>query len=164
MVLVAIKAPHKCSSPGCRNLATHGKCASCKARPKYRRVVSVNGKLTDAASVSDRIEGWKADRPEQVEAARLRNRPAYRRLRAWLLQVHPRCYNPVNRHVGHPPMAEQVHHIVPIIADADQAFDAANCVPLCRRCHAAVEAMERAASLPASTWQRWQAFIDEAAI
>ena len=160
------KAPHKCSSPGCRNLTVRGKCDACKAKPKYRRVVLVDNRLTNinGYGAAKRIEAWKRDRPELLEASRLRGLRSFQRLRTWLKAVHPRCYNPIGRHRGHPPMAQQVHHIVAAKDSADMAFDATNCVPLCRSCHARVEQAERSGRLDAKTWDGWREFIGEAMV
>ena len=157
------KAPHKCSTSGCTNLSTRGKCEGCKANAKYRRVALVDNRLTNISGhdAAKRIAAWKQSRPELLEASRLRGNRNYQRLRTWLKAVHPRCYNPIGRHRGHPPMAQQVHHIVSVVKAADMAFDATNCVPLCASCHARVEAAERNGRLDAATWNRWREFIGE---
>lgn len=157
-------APHKCSTPGCRNLSRRGKCDACKGKPKYRRVSVYNGELMDAATATQRIAAAKHGNARYAHATKMRNNKAFKKLREWIRTVHPLCYNPLGLHTGHPPRMQHVHHIVSIVDSDEAAFDASNCVPVCRRCHGMVEAMTRAKTLPASTWQRWREFIDEVAV
>lgn len=135
------KAPHKCSSPGCRNLTVRGKCDACKAKPKYRRVVGTQ-------------------RDDLVQASKMRGKRAYRNKRDMLIGLHPYCYNPIGLHDGRQPRATQVHHIEKITDRPDMFDEPINLVPLCGTCHSEVEKV-RGIGADDPCWNRWRAWCEE---
>lgn len=79
----------------------------------------------------------RADTPALAAAARLRNSAAWQKLRAHFLAVHPIC-GACRRE-----LARQVHHLEPVERRPDLALSWDNLAPVCTRCHAACNSVER---------------------
>ena len=79
-------------------------------------------------------------------ARKVRSSARWRRVRAKVLRAAPLCVDPFGHHREdkRDVMAEQVHHIVGIVAAPELAFTLSNLAPICTACHAKVEAAERA--------------------
>ena len=84
--------------------------------------------------------------PALRQAQRIRNSARWQRFRNWFKRGHPLCCDPFGRHAddGVVVATAHAHHITSLTARPDLACVASNCAPLCSRCHAKVEAMERA--------------------
>lgn len=80
--------------------------------------------------------------PRNPEVARVHNSARWQRLRKAKREANPMCEDPFGTHEssGRVVIAEQVHHVVPIVVDPSRAFDWDNLVSVCRACH---ERMER---------------------
>jgi len=86
----------------------------------------------------------RRDDPALALAASLRSGARWQRLRLWFRQRNPLCRDPFGFHAGRPTPASQVHHIIGLTEAPQLAFKADNLASLCQRCHAQVEALERA--------------------
>ena len=85
--------------------------------------------------------GRSAD-PRLLAAQRFRSSARWQRFRDWFKRVHPLCADPFGYHRedGVAQVAEQVHHIVPLVESIEDACDEANCMAVCTACHARLEA------------------------
>ena len=72
--------------------------------------------------------------------SQIRNTSRWRNLSAYIRSKQPFCADPFNRHTA--TLADDVHHVIPIVKEPSLAYDKRNLVPLCRKCHAEVEAIE----------------------
>ena len=81
--------------------------------------------------------------PELLAASRLRSSPQWQRLRAWARANHPLCCDPLNLHPERPAITDDIHHIQGLVSAPTLALTPLNLAPLCRPCHAAIEARER---------------------
>lgn len=90
-----------------------------------------------AAQTRREYDRRRADTPELAAAARLRNSAAWQKLRAHFLAVHPICG------ACRAALATQVHHIEPVERRPDLALAWDNLAPVCTRCHAACNSVER---------------------
>lgn len=79
----------------------------------------------------------RANDPQLKAAAKLRNSAAWQRLRSAFLARNPICGS-----CGRA-LATQVHHLEPLERRPDLALDWANLAPVCTRCHAACDSVER---------------------
>ena len=79
----------------------------------------------------------RATDPQLAAAAKLRNSAAWQRLRAHFLARHPICG------ACGAALATQVHHLQPGERRPDLALDWDNLAPVCTRCHAACNSVER---------------------
>ena len=70
----------------------------------------------------------------------IRNTTRWRKLSEYMRKRYPFCCDPFNKHTA--TLADDIHHIVPIAKDPELAFTKSNLAPLCRQCHAEVEAIE----------------------
>ena len=77
------------------------------------------------------------------EADKIRSSGQWKRTRNQAEQVMPNCCDPLGLHEGVTVPTDEIHHIVPIMANRSLAFDLNNLAGLCKRCHAAVEAKLR---------------------
>lgn len=77
------------------------------------------------------------DSPSLQAAAKIRSSPAWQRLRAHFLAVHPICG------ICGAALAQQAHHLAPVERRPDLALDWTNLAPVCPRCHAACNSRER---------------------
>ncbi len=75
--------------------------------------------------------------PRLAEAARIRNTPAWREIRARFVALHPIC-GACERE-----MTRQVHHLIPIEKAPELAFTWENLAPVCTKCHSECNALER---------------------
>jgi len=117
-----------CAAPGCAELTTTGRyCAAHANQPSTK-------------SIYDRTK--RKDDPRLLGAARIRNSAAWRNCRTYFRAKHPLCCNPFGDHDELQP-TNQVHHVIGLADSPDLAFDQDNLRPLCTRCHARVERMER---------------------
>lgn len=117
--------PKPCRHPGCGALAgAGGYCPSHK--PDF------------TPSVRQQTD------PRYIRAREIRGSAQWRKVRAFVLAQHPLCRDPFGHHGdAFPTLAEDVHHIAALIDRPDLAFTETNLAPICQRCHALVEAMER---------------------
>ena len=120
-------APLKpCRHPGCRAVVPSGYCAAHKAQQWQH------------------VEHGRNARPELANARRIRDSAAWKKARAWFTAQNPLCCDPWQVHgETSPALTTQVHHVEPLSARPDLAFDADNLRPLCDYCHARVEFAER---------------------
>lgn len=81
--------------------------------------------------------------PRLAEAARIRSSARWQRFREWFKARHPLCCDPFGVHGELSVQVAQVHHVEPLAERPDLACDEGNCRPLCTRCHARVERIER---------------------
>lgn len=115
-----------CRHPGCASLVTSGYCE------KHTR--STGKVMYDATR--------RKDDPALANAARIRNSAQWQKVRAIHRAQHPLCCDPFND-VRHPAPNQTSHHIMPLATHPHLAFDLDNLAPLCTRCHAKVERIER---------------------
>lgn len=82
-----------------------------------------------------------AQRQASREARRIRSTQRWRSVRASVLARAPLCADPLGEHraAGRVVVAEEVHHRLPLEDRPDLAFALDNLMPLCRRCHEAIE-------------------------
>ena len=52
---------------------------------------------------------------------------------------HPLCFDPYRTHYPSYEASEDTHHIIPLSARPDLAYDCDNCAAVCRRCHGRLE-------------------------
>lgn len=79
----------------------------------------------------------RPDSPSLQAAAKIRSSPAWQRLRAHFLAVHPICG--ICNHA----LAFHAHHLAPVEKRQDLALDWSNLAPVCWRCHSACNSRER---------------------
>lgn len=119
--------PRPCTFPGCRELV--------KGSPRCE---------AHKHEVRDQYdETTRRNDPALAMAARLRGSQQWRDIRATVIRCNPLCIDPFGHHSAMPAPATQVHHVDPLASAPHRAFDYANLVPLCTKCHARVEARER---------------------
>ena len=96
--------------------------------------------------------------PGLRQAQRIRNSARWQRFRNWFKRRHPLCCDPFgwHREDGVTVPTAQVHHITSLAARPDLACVESNCAPLCSRCHAKVEAMERAGKATRQLFEGFQ--------
>ena len=97
-----------------------------------------------AAANAHYDETRRKEDPRLARAARIRNSKAWKQLRGWYIRRNPLCEDPLGRHGGRLVPATDVHHIYGLSDYPDRAFEVSNLSALCRSCHNAVEALERA--------------------
>lgn len=98
-------------------------------------------------------ESFSADpfaRDERGEHDAIRHTARWQRVREIVRRRDPICQDPLGHHRedGVVVPTEEVHHRAPLGQRPDLAYDPANLVGLCRRCHAQVEARDRAGATP----------------
>jgi 5-methylcytosine-specific restriction endonuclease McrA len=94
-----------------------------------------------SGAVYDRTR--RKDDPALARAATIRGSARWQRLRDYHRHLAPVCCDPFGEHRPGCALATEVHHVEPIGKRPDLAFRLENLVPLCTRCHARVERMER---------------------
>jgi len=114
-------APHLCTAHGCTAIVPAG-------RPRCEKHTAQRWADADVSRMA---------RPETAQAARIRSSGQWKQVSATL-----RAQNPLCAVCGG--LAEHMHHIVPLIEAPELAYAPANLAPLCRGCHARVEAMTTA--------------------
>lgn len=57
---------------------------------------------------------------------------------------HPLCFDPYRVHYPSYEASEDTHHIIPLSARPDLAYDYDNCAAVCRRCHGRLEGATKA--------------------
>jgi hypothetical protein len=72
---------------------------------------------------------------------KLRNSGRARRFRAWFINRHPLCCDPLGLHKGLTVATRLNHHIEPAQLRPDLYFVEENNAPLCDTCHPAIEAL-----------------------
>lgn len=77
-------------------------------------------------------------------AAKIRSGVNWQKTRALHRALKPFCCDPLALHPDRPALNRTSHHIIPLVERPDLAYDLGNLAPLCTRCHAAIETMERA--------------------
>lgn len=79
-------------------------------------------------------------------AKKIRSSSRWRKMRELTLKKNPLCADPFGHHEYDkaPQIASQVHHVVPLFKSPELAYVASNLAPICTRCHAKIEGMERA--------------------
>lgn len=77
------------------------------------------------------------------DKAAIYNTARWRSIRDWAMGMMPLCPDPFGDHPDRVVPAAEVHHIVPLERDDSLAFDRDNVIPLCRRCHAKADALDR---------------------
>lgn len=97
-----------CAHKGCNKLCKRKLCA------KHER---------DASKSS-------TDGPRRIRASE-----SWKKMSAHYRNIVGVCEDPLGLHGPRQVKAVDVHHIVPIAARPDMAFDSANVMALCRRCH-----------------------------
>jgi len=123
-----------CKSPGCGNVIeirqAHGYCQEHAHKAKHRS--------------KDRRDTAPDNDPAAI-AFRMRSAPIWRRLRRIKLLANPLCEDPHGDHkrFSVTVSAEQVHHIKSIADNPELAYDMANLMSVCMRCHAKLSGMER---------------------
>lgn len=115
-----------CRHPGCPQLITSGYCE------QHRR--------HSCKTVYDQTK--RKDDSALANAARIRNSARWRRFRDWFRRRNPLCCDPFADHGPLEP-TQQVHHVIGLTVQPALAFTESNCRPLCTRCHARIERMER---------------------
>ncbi len=90
-----------------------------------------------AAQTRRAYDRRRAADPQLAAAAALRNSAAWQHLRAHFLARHPICG------ACGKALAQQVHHLQPVERRPDLALDWGNLAPVCTRCHAACNSVER---------------------
>jgi 5-methylcytosine-specific restriction protein A len=80
-------------------------------------------------------EGNKAGDPDRREAVRFYGSVRWKKLRLWVLQMHPLCVACKSEGTLRP--ATVVDHIKPRSERPDLAYDQDNLQPLCKTCHEA---------------------------
>ena len=89
------------------------------------------------AQVQREYADRRPDSPSLQAAAKIRSSPAWQRLRAHFLAVHPICG------ICNQALAQQSHHLIPVERRPDLALNWLNLAPVCIRCHAACNSRER---------------------
>jgi 5-methylcytosine-specific restriction protein A len=117
-----------CNQPGCGALVASGRWCAAHQRKAPRSVYD---------------QTTRKDVPALAMAAQIRNGATWQRFRAWFRAKHPLCCDPLWEHREWPKPMAHVHHIEPLSARPDLAYTESNCAPLCTRCHAKIEGMER---------------------
>ena len=90
------------------------------------------------AEVQREYADRRPDSPSLQAAAKIRSSPAWQRLRAHFLAVHPICG------ICGQALAQHAHHIKPVECHPDLALVWGNLAPVCTRCHSACNGRERA--------------------
>jgi 5-methylcytosine-specific restriction endonuclease McrA len=85
----------------------------------------------------------RKDDPRLAEAARIRSGVAWQKVRKMHRAYEPLCCDPFSDHPHEPRANQTSHHIIPLVERPDLAYDMKNLAPLCTRCHAKLERMER---------------------
>lgn len=85
----------------------------------------------------------RKDDPALALAATIRGSARWQRLRDYHRSLAPICCDPFDEHRSVCTLATTSHHVEPIGQRPDLAFRLENLAPLCTRCHARVERMER---------------------
>lgn len=121
-------APAKpCLHPGCPALVINGN--RCSAHAKHSPGATYDQTTRKLDPVLARNAELRGSNWQKV--ARLHK------------QQNPLCSDPFADHAGWPVAVQQSHHVLPLSTHPHLAFDLENLAPLCSRCHAKVEAMER---------------------
>ena len=96
--------------------------------------------------------------PGLRQAQRIRSSARWQRFRNWFKRGHPLCCDPFGRHAddGVVVATAHAHHITSLAVRPDLACVESNCAPLCSRCHAKVEAMERAGKATRQLFEGFQ--------
>ena len=125
-----MKAP--CNHPGCHALVKGG--GYCE---EHKRDKNEAGRQYDQRRKND---------PKLAQAAKLRNTARWRKVRLLKLSCNPLCEDPFSDHArtNHTQPAQQVHHIQGLVKRPDLAYELGNLQSVCTRCHAKLEAKERA--------------------
>lgn len=118
-----------CAHPGCSTITSTRYCSAHQ---------------TDAGLARAAYEDRRRQDPALAEAARIRNSANWQKLRALHRAQFPLCSDPFNEHRDSPAPNQQSHHIKPLRTAPPLALEWDNLAPLCTRCHARIEAMERA--------------------
>lgn len=89
-----------------------------------------------------RYDAKRRNDPELAKAAEIRSTGTWQRFRRRFRRRFPVCCNPFDL-PSHLVQTDDIHHIRPVATNPDLAYHESNCAPLCRSCHARVEARER---------------------
>ncbi len=100
---------------------------------------------TRAKRVGAMRKDYDHNRRVRGEGQRIRHSMQWRRFRTWYLNQHPICEDPFNTHakVGEVVPAIQVHHKIGIVGNPELALSEDNCMAICTKCHARMEAKVR---------------------
>ena len=96
--------------------------------------------------------GWKPRTKEQEQARKFRSTAQWQKIRAIQLQKYPICMHPFCKFGTE---ATTVHHIKAIVDDQSAAIRLENCIPLCTKHHAVIEALERAGKPTQTIFEGW---------
>ena len=142
------KPPHQCKTPGCRAVLT-GKSRYCEEHePVSRR------------TRDERYDkGCRKKDPALHRAQKIRSSAQWRNFRAWFVQLHPLCCDPLRRLLHGIKPVQQVHHILPLRSHPDLAYVEENCAPVCVMCHRSIEAMENQGTPTAGYFQPWDRVV-----
>jgi 5-methylcytosine-specific restriction endonuclease McrA len=71
------------------------------------------------------------------------NTARWARLRDRMRLLAPCCPDPFGDHPHKAVQSAEVHHIIPLHASTERAFDPLNAIALCRQCHARADELDR---------------------
>lgn len=135
-----MRAP--CKHPGCPTLVNGNTFCAQHARPIDQDVKAYRKRYDDTT---------RKDTAELAAAAAFRSSKKWQRVRRVKLSIDPICQDPFGDHArrGITETARQVHHIVGLneCAGDTRAYDLANLMSVCFRCHARIEATVRKAGI-----------------
>lgn len=121
-----------CSHAGCTALVPSGAC------DKHRRVAS----------------RWETERRKDDDAVKFRRLSDWTKISRLKREMDPLCCDPFGEHKPWPKPAVHAHHIMPVATHPELARSVENLASLCTRCHARVEAMERAGKATAYLFRK----------
>lgn len=76
-------------------------------------------------------------------ARKIRQKRSWRKLSKLMLTQQPVCKDPFGDHGERLEGSQQVHHIEPLEKRPDLALVVANLLPVCTKCHAKLEGLEK---------------------
>lgn len=113
-----------------------------KSAPPHN-MPTLPGKISFSASTTKAITVPRHSNTAQAAAIRIRNSQRWKDCRLVKLRTSPLCENPCRLHDDGLVAAQQVHHIIELVAAPHLAFDISNLQSVCTECHAVLSVRER---------------------
>ena len=127
-----------CKHPGCPSLVNGNAYCEKHKRPENEKQQAKT--RYDATT--------RRNNPALLAASEFRSTKKWQIVRRVKISINPLCEDPFKDHErrGATETAKQVHHIIPLVVCAgdSRAYDMSNLMSVCWKCHAKIEAKERA--------------------